>query len=202
MQNNHATQNSFAKWMKVQAYKHDGTLHRQWSPAYLVEENSSYWALASKASAVIESDGRRWITKEKAIFLLFKEKWMNVIAMFKEPCEIRGRNGKIVGSFPGGVCYYVNIASPTIFDKGFLKYVDYDLDVKLYPDGIEKTLDENEYAHHADTYGYPEYLEKAIEKSLNEVKAMIEKKEFPFVDERMEALYEKFLSENKPVPRR
>ena len=125
-----------------------------------------------RQSTVTESDGRRWVTKERAIFLLFKERWMNVIAMFKEPCKIRNRYGKVLGEFPGGICYYVNIASPTILDKGFLKYIDYDLDVKLYPDGLEKTLDENEYMHHASTYGYPDDLEKAINISLEEVKQM------------------------------
>lgn len=173
--------------MKVQAYKHDGALHRQWSPAYLVEENDSYWALASKASSVTESDGRRWMTKEKAIFLLFKKKWMNVICMFKE--------GE-------GICYYVNIATPTILDKGYLKYIDYDLDVKLYPNHFEKVLDENEFARHIQTYGYPEDLTAAIKKSAREVKEMIAEKAFPFQDNAIKALYQKFLDENKPIENR
>lgn len=175
----------FKRWIKVQAYKHDGLLHRQWSPAYLVEETEQYWALASKASAVTESDGRRWVTKERAIFILFKQRWMNVIAMFKDR----------------GICYYVNIASPTILDKGYLKYIDYDLDVKLYPDGMEKTLDENEYERHVQTYGYPSDLSHAIEKSAEEVKRMIAKRVFPFVDEDIDALYKKFLLDNKPLTR-
>ena len=70
---------------------------------------------------------------------------MNVIAMFKPE---------------SGICYYVNIASPTIQDKGMLKYIDYDLDVKLYPDGAERTLDENEYARHVLTYGYSPELSR------------------------------------------
>ena len=174
----------FARWIKVQAYKHDGKLHRQWSPAYLVEETDEYWALASKASLVTESDGRKWMTKENAIFLLYKKRWMNVIAMFKE--------GK-------GICYYVNIASPTLYDNGFLKYIDYDLDVKLYPDGVERTLDENEYARHIQTYGYPKDLSMAIEKSMSQVKEMIDHRNFPFIDSEIECLYQKFLSENLPA---
>ena len=173
------------RWVKVQAYKHDGFLHRQWSPAYLAEETDEYWALVSKASLVTESDGRKWMTKEKAVFLLFKKKWMNVIAMFKEN---------------RGICYYVNIASPAIMDQGMLKYIDYDLDVKLYPDGVERTLDENEYERHSKTYGYPKDLSHAIEKSTEEVKEMIAKGEFPFVQSEIERLYVLFLDENKPVP--
>lgn len=172
------------RWRKVQAYKHDGTLHRQWSPAFIVEENDDCWVLASKASMVTESDGRKWMTKEKAIFVLFKKRWMNVIAMFKQ-----GR----------GICYYVNIASPTILDDGFLRYIDYDLDVKVYPDGVEKTLDEREYDRHITLYGYPKDLSMAIEKSMEQVKAMIDRKEYPFQDEVIENYYDLFLEMNRPI---
>jgi protein associated with RNAse G/E len=174
----------FDRWMKVQAYKHDGLLHRQWSPAFLVQETQDYWALASKGSSVTESDGRKWMTREHAIFLLFKKRWMNVIAMFKEN---------------GGICYYVNIATPTLLDQGYLKYIDYDLDVKLYPDMVERTLDEKEFERHVLTYGYPPDLTAAIEKSKKEVQEMIAKKEFPFVDSVIIALYQKFIDENKPI---
>lgn len=170
--------------MKVQAYKHDGQLHRQWSPAFLAEETDDYWALASKASCVTESDGRRWITKENAIFLLFKKEWMNVIAMFKEE----------------GICYYVNIATPTILDQGYLKYIDYDLDIKLYPNKFEKILDENEYARHIQTYGYPKALSNAIEKSAEEVKKKIADKAFPFLDEEIKRIYGLFLKEHEHRP--
>jgi len=173
------------RWVKVQAFKHDGFLHRQWSPAYLAEETEDYWALVSKASLVTESDGRKWMTKERAVFLLFKKRWMNVIAMFKEN---------------RGICYYVNIASPTLLDGGMLKYIDYDIDVKLYPDGVERTLDENEYERHVQTYGYPADLSQAIERSTQEVKDMIAHGEFPFKQSEIERIYNIFLDDNKPVP--
>lgn len=170
------------KWITVQAYKHDGLLHRQWSPAYLTIENDDYWAICSRASLVTESDGRRWMTKEHAVFLLFKHKWMNVICMMKEK----------------GLCYYVNIASPTIFEDGYLKYIDYDLDVKLFPDGLIKELDEQEFERHVLTYGYSPELTNAIRKSMSEVKEAMKKKEFPFVNEEMNKIYEQFLEDNRP----
>ena len=172
------------RWMKVQAYKHDGLLHRQWSPAFLVEETEDYWALASKASMVTESDGRKWVTKEKAVFILYKKTWMNVIAMFKTEKDI---------------CYYVNIASPTIFDSGYLKYIDYDLDVKLYPDGVERTLDEGEFARHVQTYGYPVELQRIIERSMKEVKKLIAERCTPFDNEYITGLFAKFLAMNQPM---
>lgn len=170
------------KWVIVQAYKHDGRLHRQWSPAFLLEETDEYWALGSRASLVTESDGRRWMTKEPAIFLLFKDKWMNVLAMQKE----------------NGICYYVNIATPTILDEGYLKYIDYDLDVKLFPDDRIKELDEYEYLRHEQTYGYSTELRKAIRKAMDEAEDLLKVKAFPFQDEEIARLFAIFERENRP----
>lgn len=177
----------FPKWITVQSYKHDGALHRQWSPAFLVEETDQYWAVASKCSSVTEADGRKWMTREHAIFLLFKEKWMNVIAMFK----------------PGkGICYYVNIASPTILDDEMLKYIDYDLDVKLYPDGAIKTLDEKEFDVHIQTYAYSNDLIKVIRSAKTEVERMIKEHQVPFDEAKITELYNKFEDINKPITNR
>jgi uncharacterized protein len=167
----------------VQAYKHDGLLHRQWSPAYLTVENDDYWALSSKASLVTENDGRRWMTKEHAVFILFKHEWMNIICMMKEN---------------GGICYYVNVASPTIKDQGYLKYIDYDLDVKLFPDETIKELDEQEFERHVLTYGYSPELTSAIKKSFSSIKSRMQQALFPFTEKDVRVLYQKFLDENHP----
>ncbi len=174
--------NRFFRWINVQAYKHDGTLHRQWSPAYLAEETQDYWALCSKSSLVTESDGRRWMTNEHAVFLLFKKKWLNVIAMKKA----------------NGYCYYANIASPTLLDKGYLKYIDYDLDLKLFPDETIKALDEQEFEHHAVLYGYSAELKRAIKKTFKETHAMMENGEFPFIDNEIKRIYQKFIDQTGP----
>ena len=175
--------NHFFKWVTVQAYKHDGLLHRQWSPAYLTIENNDYWALSSKASLVTENDGRRWMTKEHAVFILFKHEWMNIICMMKEN---------------GGICYYVNVASPAIKNRCFLKYIDYDLDVKLFPDETIKELDEQEFERHVLTYGYSGELTAAIKKSFSSIKKRMQDGVFPFNKNDVRTIYQKFLDENHP----
>lgn len=170
-------------WICVEAYKHDGSLHRIWSPAFLVEETDEYWALASRGSFVVEYNGREWITKEHAIFYLFKNEWFNVIAMMKE----------------NGICYYCNVASPSIMDKGKIKYIDYDLDLKVYPDGKEKVLDEAEFGENAKKYGYGEDLKAFIKKGLEKIESLADSSAFPFDNDKVVDLYRKFLDLNKPV---
>ena len=167
------------KWIIIQAYKHNEELHRQWTHSYVLRDGEEYFILASIRAAVVESDGRKWHTKEPAIFVLSKKNWFNVIAMLKE----------------NGVCYYVNIASPAIFDKNFIKYIDYDLDIKLYEDGTTRLLDVSEYKKHADEQGYSEDIKEILQKSVDKVYNMINKKEFPFVDEEILTYYKKFESE-------
>ena len=167
------------RWIIIQAYKHNEELHRQWTHSYVLQDDEDYFVLASIRAAVVESDGRKWHTKEPAIFVLSKKKWFNVIAMLKENC----------------ICYYVNIASPAIFDKNFIKYNDYDLDVKLYEDGTTRLLDVSEYKKHADEQGYSEDIKEILQSSVDKVYNMINKKEFPFIDEEILKYYKKFEAE-------
>ncbi|MDK7294295.1 DUF402 domain-containing protein, partial [Streptococcus pasteurianus] len=81
---------------------------------------------------VTESDNRKWVTREPALVYFHKEAWFNVIAMFRED----------------GVYYYCNLASPYVYDGEAIKYIDYDLDIKLFPDGKYFLLDEDEYIQH------------------------------------------------------
>ena len=167
------------RWIIIQAYKHNEELHRQWTHSYVLRDDEDYFVLASIRAAVVESDGRKWHTKEPAIFVLSKKNWFNVIAMLKEK----------------GICYYVNIASPAIFDKNFIKYIDYDLDVKLYEDGTTRLLDVSEYKKHADEQGYSEDIKEILQHSVDKVYNMINKKEFPFIDEEILNYYKKFEAE-------
>ena len=69
------------KWIIIQAYKHNEELHREWSHSYVLEDNDEYFVAASIRASVVESDGRKWHTKEPAIFILPKNKWFNVIVI-------------------------------------------------------------------------------------------------------------------------
>lgn len=165
------------KWVRIQAYKHDGSFHRVWSYNYIIRENDDYYIACSNRCAVIESNGRKWHTKEPSVFIFAKKRWFNVIAMLKENHTIT---------------YYVNLASPTIYDKGYLKFIDYDLDIKHFSDGVTKLLDVGEYKKHTKLLGYDETIRKGLEMSVEYVYSLIEKKEFPFNDETINSLLTQF----------
>ena len=91
------------------------------------------------------------MTREPAICYFPKDRWYNVICMIRKT----------------GVYYYVNIASPTLYDGEALKYIDYDLDLKVYPDYRYKVLDEGEYAAHRKLYGYSDDLDRIFHQQLD-----------------------------------
>lgn len=165
----------------VVAFKHNGKVHRTWYQTYMIEEKDEYVAVGSTHSFVIEADGRRWHAIEPAVSIYMKNSWFNVVAMMK----------------PTGICYYVNIASPSISSDGVIKYIDYDLDFKVDSEYNVKTLDEFEYKKHKKIYNYSDDLDKVIKINFNKVKKLIEKKEFPFNHETIEELYKRYLNKGE-----
>ncbi len=165
------------EWVRIKAFKHDGTFHRLWSHNYVVLDDEQYYVLASSRSYVIESNGRRWHTKEPSVFIFSKKEWFNVIAMFKKD---------------GTITYYVNIASPSIYDQGFVKFVDYDLDIKLFGDGSTRLLDVGEYKRHAKMLGYNEDIRNILTNAVGHVYELIKNHVFPFDDNKIRQYFRKF----------
>ncbi len=165
-------------WLNVISYKHDGTLHRVWDRGLVLENNDDFIVVASKKAKVIETNGRRWFTKEPAVTIFSKKEWWNVICMIKDD----------------GICYYCNIASPSIIHKESILYIDYDLDAKLYPNHKVIILDEKEYTRNKDIYSYSEKLDTVLNYYIKSVTDMMRKQVFPFNDLKIKQYYEKFLS--------
>ena len=160
------------------AFKHNGKVHRTWYQTYLIEDNEEYVAVGSTHSFVIEADGRRWHAIEPAVSIFMKKRWFNCVCMIKST----------------GINYYVNIASPTVFENNVIKYIDYDLDFKVDPEFSIKTLDEFEYKKHKKLFNYSADLDEVINYNFNKVKQSIINKEFPFSHEVVDELYKKYLN--------
>lgn len=164
-------------WVQIQSYKHNGTLHRFWDQALVLDIDDEMIVVASKKTRVTEADGRIWYTREPAITFFSRKYWYNVIAMLKSD----------------GVSFYCNIASPTLIDGYAIKYIDYDLDLKLYPNNVIKVLDEREYEHHRQTYQYSNKLDYILKKEVQHIQKMMKKGLFPFQIDKVHSYYQDFL---------
>jgi protein associated with RNAse G/E len=96
-----------------------------------------------------------------------------------------------------GVVFYINIASPTLMHNGILKYIDYDLDYKLFPDGYIMTLDEREFARHSVLYGYSQSLIDILKQTAEVLFKKLQEREYPFQMHIIQNLYQQFVKEKK-----
>lgn len=141
------------KKLQIQCYKHDGNVHRFWDEAVVLNVERDYIVCGNNKTTVIESDGSVWQTKEPAVMYYFKNKWYNIIAQFKKD----------------GIYYYCNIASPYIIEDNTIKYIDYDLDLRIFSNGKYKILDKMEYLYHKKEMGYSDDLDKVINNAMTKL---------------------------------
>ena len=139
--------------LEIQCYKHDGKIHRYWSEAVLLDIKKDYMVFGNDKAQVIESQGNVWRTKEPAVMYYFKDEWFNIISQIKKD----------------GIYYYCNIATPYIIEDNTIKYIYYDLDLRIFPSGEFKILDRLEYDYHKKLMGYSDKLDLVINRGLEDL---------------------------------
>jgi len=160
----------------IHCYKHNGAIHKSWTIAYVLDVKEDYIVLGNENVLVTKQDGRTWRTKEPAIMFFYKNRWFNIIAQLKA----------------NGLFYYCNIASPYVIDEGVIKYIDYDLDLRVFNDGAFKILDRNEYNYHKKLMNYPKEINYIIKEELSSLIEMKKASEFPFDSNVIEYYYNIF----------
>ncbi|NCC55983.1 MAG: DUF402 domain-containing protein, partial [Erysipelotrichia bacterium] len=83
---------------------------------------------------------------------------------------------------------------PSVFDEEALKYVDYDLDVKVNPKWEYTILDEDEYEEHSQLMHYTQALDAIIHKQMDKLLVDIRLQNSPFDHYEIKHLYQKYLS--------
>jgi len=162
---------------EIHCYKHNGKIHRVWNEATILDIKDEYIVCGNYKTKVTESNGTIHKTKEPAIIFFYRKRWFNIIAQLKKY----------------GLFYYCNIASPFIIDEKIIKYIDYDLDLRVFPDGAFKVLDRNEYLYHSKIMKYPKEIDKILKKELNNLIEMEQSEEGPFNKKIIDMYYEKYL---------
>ena len=138
---------------QIQCYKHDGKIHRCWDEAVVLDIKKDHIVFGNDRTKVTEAQGNTRRTKEPAVMYFFKDKWFNIIVQLKK----------------SGITYSCNIASPFIIEEGTIKYIDYDLDLRVFPNGSFKILDKQEYKYHKKKMNYSDDLDIVINKALSEL---------------------------------
>lgn len=162
--------------VRIQSYKHDGNIHRVWKETVVLKATEDIIIGGNDHTLVTESDGRCWVTREPAIVYFHKELWFNVICMFRED----------------GIYYYCNLSSPYVYDGEGIKYIDYDLDIKVFPDGKYHLLDEDEYLVHKKRMKYSNDIDEILKVNVDILQEWIEQEKGPFATDFVKIWYQRF----------
>ncbi len=159
--------------LTIHCYKHDGTIHRTCDEATILEITDEMLVVANNKARITESDGRSYKTKEPAIIIFYSNRWFNIMGQLKTH----------------GLFYYCNVASPYIIDNGIIKYIDYDLDLRVFPDGGFRVLDRNEYNYHKKVMAYSDEIDIIVKEALTELITMKKANGGPFEKGLIEKYY-------------
>jgi protein associated with RNAse G/E len=172
------------EFITIKSYKHDGHLHRTWRDTMVLKTSENSLIGINDHTLVTEDDDRKWLTREPAIIYFHKKYWFNIIAMIRE----------------NGIGYYSNLASPYVIDKEALKYIDYDLDIRVSTDGYRHLLDVEEYKRHSQQWDYPEDIQRILWAHVKILDDMIKDKKGPFSQNYIDmwfSRYKKILDDNR-----
>ncbi len=164
--------------IQIHSYKHNGHIHRIWEETTVLKGTNTVVIGGNDRTMVTESDGQTWITREPAICYYHSQYWFNILGMLRED----------------GIHYYCNLSSPFVFDDEALKYIDYDLDIKVFPDMTYVLLDEDEYEEHRKLMGYPDVIDKILKANMEKLIDWIRQKKGPFAPDFVDQWYERFLT--------
>ena len=167
--------------LQIQCYKHNGRIHRAWDEAIVLDIKPDYIVFGNDKTNVTEAEGTTWHTKEPAIMYFFKDRWYNIITQLKKD----------------GIYYYCNIATPFIIEENTIKYIDYDLDLRIFATGEYKILDRMEYKYHKKIMKYSDDLDLVIQNALKELIAYYKQKPCVFDGELNKLYHKKYIELKK-----
>ncbi len=164
------------EFINIQAYKHDGTLYRQWNGTRIVNISKDYVLVLLNKTKVQESKNQKWIISEPILWFFSINDFFNVTLTTKD----------------SGFYYYANLSSPFFFEENTIKYIDYDYDIKKYPGKKFSIVDHNDFL--ANEKWYDDDTKNAIYQNLVKLAEMSMKKEGVFNERNIKKVIKNLIS--------
>ena len=76
--------------------------------------------------------------------------------------------------------WYCNVATPARYDGKTIRYIDLDLDVRVFANSPLEILDEDEFLEHSRRMGYPRDVIEQARRAVDELIALARTEQFPF----------------------
>jgi len=158
------------KQVTIRATNFDGSFH--WGhPAWLLRAEDDIVVTRTDAGLKVDREGGgEYVSPYDTRAHYWPDRWFNVIRL-ETPGE-------------GLFGYYCNVATPLQFDGTTVRYVDLQLDVRVFADAAGgltyRLMDEDEFAAAQARYGYAEELVTRCYGAVDELARMVGARQFPF----------------------
>jgi len=150
----------------VVSTKYDGSAHWEFD-SFFIAERGPLLITANFAGQVYQT----WKGPHTEPFDIrnhfWTDRWYNVMR-----CD-RPRAG-------GLEYWYCNVTTPALYDGETVRYVDLDLDVRVFADGTLDVLDEDEFLENSRRMGYPPDMIEQARQAVDALLALARDGQFPF----------------------
>lgn len=150
----------------INSRKFDNSIHRSWK-CKLIEKSNSLLVFIGEFENEVNHKQLGVIKRGTISYEYYwTDRWYNIFRFHEPDGELRN--------------FYCNVNMPPIFADGVLDYVDLEIDILVWSDFSFEILDTDEFEENAKKFSYSDDLKLKVHESVNELKTMIEKREFPF----------------------
>ena len=152
---------------QIEALKFDRRLHYS-VPADLLDDDGARLWFRTQAGDQINhvTSGQQFTITHPADLIFWRDRWYNVYVNYTDDGELSH--------------FYCNVGLPPEVSGHMLRFVDLDLDVRIYPDGRYDVLDEDEFTEHAALFGYPPDTQRAARQAVSDIIARWHARLSPF----------------------
>lgn len=137
----------------------DGTIRRSWS-AHREVLDLPFIKLIGSFDSTVEHSELGIIEAGTISFEFFwTDRWHNIFRFHKPNGDFRN--------------FYINLSMPPTLNGSILDYIDLDIDVVVWPDGIYQVLDRDDFESSAKRFGYSEEIRRQVQNELDSVLKMV-----------------------------
>ena len=156
----------FGEPITISALKYDGSEHKNW-PGHLVVNEPPLLVVDALFVEDVQHELLGAISKGTvSTEYYWLDRWYNVFR-FGDKTQLNAT-------------FYCNVTTPPRFENGTLSYVDLDIDVFVHSDFTYEVLDVEDFNTNALLYSYPNEIEHYAYQAVEELKALIHRRDFPF----------------------
>jgi hypothetical protein len=160
------TASALGRPVHVVSTKYDGSRHWEFD-SFFVAERGPLLVTHNFAGQELTNPRGKWRTPFDTRNHFWSDRWYNVM-----------RNDR---PRAGGLEYwYCNVTTPARYDGETVRYIDLDLDVRVFADGTLEVLDEDEFLEHSVRMGYPPDVIEEARRAVDELIALARGAQFPF----------------------